>query len=225
MMFAEVKSEYTKTLKQLDFGYCFTMSNSNQDPASIIKLNGNINYLSRKAHQLQKPSNVDDLESVIYIAFHFLNGYLPWQNTKASTNEIRSQMVLDMKSAFWSERLYDQTLPRTFVEVADKISEMEAFKPTRDNMPRCKASSEAGGERFGHPSYQAIVNLLKGLTESETHVIEIKTFNNEIKGTEFNCPDNVRLFKQLPGFEYDTDLSIDESLKRSIPEFKIFEKN
>lgn len=66
----------------IDFSFCKTYMHKQKhiDEKRINKLIGTPNYVSLNVHNGIEPSRRDDVESIIYILYYCLYGYVPWNN-------------------------------------------------------------------------------------------------------------------------------------------------
>jgi serine/threonine protein kinase len=90
--------ENNDTLYLIDFGFCKKYINNGKHIE--LKNNNNItgtpNYMSINLHNGLEPSRRDDLESVFYISYYLLNGFLEWDNSRINNmREMKSQLSQD----------------------------------------------------------------------------------------------------------------------------------
>lgn len=96
------RNELGKQLFIIDFGFCKTFMNQDQETHNIIKktnsLIGSLTYASVYAHDFFDLSRRDDLESLGYMLIYFLLGELEWQNvTSNMTFEEKNKTIRTLK--------------------------------------------------------------------------------------------------------------------------------
>ena len=82
------RNEPGKQLFIIDFGFCKTFMNHEQETHNVMKktngLIGSLTYASLNAHDFFDLSRRDDLESIGYMLIYFLLGELAWQNVNSN---------------------------------------------------------------------------------------------------------------------------------------------
>jgi len=68
----------------IDFSFSKTYIHKQKhiDEKRISKMIGTPNFVSLNVHNGTEPSRRDDIESIIYILYYCLYGYIPWNNSK-----------------------------------------------------------------------------------------------------------------------------------------------
>lgn len=99
----------SSTCHILDFGlsklYCHPSSLKHIPMKEGKRLTGTVRYASLNAHEGRELSRRDDLESLGYCLVYFLNGRLPWQGLKTSSQKKKYELILDMKRKIVPEKL------------------------------------------------------------------------------------------------------------------------
>ena len=84
------RNESDKQLFIIDFGFCKTFMNQEQETHNTMKktngLIGSLTYASLNAHDFFDLSRRDDLESLGYMLIYFLLGELDWQNVNSNVS-------------------------------------------------------------------------------------------------------------------------------------------
>jgi casein kinase I family protein HRR25 len=75
-----IYSSTSKTLYLTDFGLSNSPSYSSSllNGSKSVRLAGNPRFAGVNAHMTPYHSSADDLESMVYLALYFINGFLPW---------------------------------------------------------------------------------------------------------------------------------------------------
>jgi serine/threonine protein kinase len=75
-----IYSSTSKTLYLTDFGLSNSPSYSSTllNGSKSVRLAGNPRFAGINAHMTPNHSSADDLESMVYLAMYFINGFLPW---------------------------------------------------------------------------------------------------------------------------------------------------
>ena len=79
----------------IDFGFCvsYLTNKSHNSCVDVSSFLGSLDYASINCHNLKSQSRRDDLESICYVIFYLILGYLPWSGKSADE-------ILKMKENF-----------------------------------------------------------------------------------------------------------------------------
>jgi serine/threonine protein kinase len=82
----------------IDFGFCVSYLNNNshnicEDVNSFL---GSLDYASINCHKLKSQSRRDDLESICYVIYYLMIGYLPWSGKSADEILIMKENFIDI---------------------------------------------------------------------------------------------------------------------------------